>query len=60
MAGGTLGFIAEIAYGGKLILPAISFPIYEESVNGGIHLICFGVRQALDVTVVLWYIGTTN
>jgi hypothetical protein len=60
MAGGTLGFIAEIACGGKPILPAISFPIYEESVNGGIHRSCFGMRQAIDVTMVLWYIGTTN
>jgi hypothetical protein len=35
MAGGTLGFIAEIAGGEKLNLPANLFPVYNGNVNGG-------------------------
>jgi hypothetical protein len=68
MAGGTPGFIAEIAGRGKLNLPASLFFVYDGNVNDAAISICFlqgsaapcrPARQALDATLVLWYIGTT-
>jgi hypothetical protein len=64
MAGGTLGFIAEIADGGKLNLPANSFPVYNGNVNGGrvsIFFECLRRFQGGPRTGCLtrsWYFGT--
>jgi hypothetical protein len=63
MAGGALGFIAEIAGGGKLNLTANSFSVYDGDVNGGRVSIFACVRRfrggprACPLTR-LWYFGT--